>query len=133
MLSYPLFLFCLSFSFRIRSINYISSSQIQTKPAPWMARAYNQVGRAREARLQNICLTCKRELARFLRQLSSRNRDKRVCQVEAVVRRKFLFNFLINLYDFRIIFFIIEFNIVTMSWINIFIATQEIYTTIIWT
>jgi hypothetical protein len=61
-----LFLFCLSFRFCIRSINYISSSPIQTKPAPWMARAYNQVGRAREARLQNIGLTCKRELARNL-------------------------------------------------------------------
>jgi hypothetical protein len=33
-----------------------------------MARAYNPVGRAREARLQNIGLTCKRELARNLRQ-----------------------------------------------------------------
>jgi len=43
-------------------------SQIKPRPAPWMARAYNPVGRAREARLQNICLTCKRELARNLRQ-----------------------------------------------------------------
>ena len=42
-------------------------SQIKPQPAPWMARAYNPVGRAREARLQNICLTCKRELARNLR------------------------------------------------------------------
>ena len=64
----------------------IHLNQIKTRPAPWMARPYNPVGRAREARLQNICLTCKRELARFRRQASSRNRDKRVYQVEAVVR-----------------------------------------------
>ena len=52
-----------------------------------MARAYNPVGRAREARLQNIGLTCKRELARNLqRSEPSRLRDKRVWQVEAVVR-----------------------------------------------
>ena len=54
LLSNLFFSICLSFGFRIRSINYISSSPIQIKPAPWMARAYNQVGRAREARLQNI-------------------------------------------------------------------------------
>ena len=37
-------------------ITYLS--QIKPWPAPWMARAYNPVGRAREARLQNIGLTC---------------------------------------------------------------------------
>ena len=41
-----------------------------------MARAYNQVGRAREARLQNIRFTCEAELARFVHQYPSTKRDK---------------------------------------------------------
>ena len=43
-------------------------SQIKPRPAPWMARAYNPVGRAREARLQNIRFTCNPSLARNLPQ-----------------------------------------------------------------
>ena len=52
-----------------------------------MARAYNQVGRAREARLQNMGLTCDASLARNLR--SSYLADcvtGRGVMVEAVVR-----------------------------------------------
>ena len=44
----------------------IHLSQIKTRPAPWMARAYNPVGRAREARLQNMRFTCNPSLARNL-------------------------------------------------------------------
>ena len=51
-----------------------------------MARAYNQVGRAREARLQNMGLTCDASLARNLPSYEpSRLRDRPRSQVEAVV------------------------------------------------
>ena len=61
-------------------------SQINPRPAPWMARAYNPVGRAREARLQNMGLTCDASLARNLPSSEpSRLRDRPRSQVEAVV------------------------------------------------
>jgi len=64
----------------------IHLSQIKTRPAPWMARAYNPVGRAREARLQNMGLTCDASLARNLPSSEpSRLRDRPRSQVEAVV------------------------------------------------
>ena len=85
----------------------IHLSQIKTWPAPWMARAYNPVGRAREARLQNICLTCTRELARNPPRTSSGLRDKRACQVEAVVRS--IFFIIISSIYFSILFAIIMF------------------------
>ena len=64
-------------------------SQIKTRPAPWMARAYNPVGRAREARLQNIRFTCNPSLARNLLQ-GFKLADcvtGRVVEVKAIVRR----------------------------------------------
>ena len=42
-----------------------------SQPAPWMARASNQVRRAREARPQNIRFTCNPSLARNLPQGSN--------------------------------------------------------------